>query len=338
MNNFIKGKKLFWLKAIFFAVGGVVLTFFIRKLGVDKILNTIIDLKFYAIPLIINSFIWYLLYTSAWRNYFVNLKHQISFIHMLKIKICGESVNIMTPLNFMAGDPVRAYLLNHPLGHSTKFSSIIVDRLLHITATFSFVLVGILLTFTEEAVPPAVRWVLLAFYSVLLGLIGFVVYELVAGHGIRRIHKLLSFLRLTRRFPQLEDSLGLIGEELKSFAGGRKIYFLYAYIFHLLGRTLGAVEVAIIFHYLTGDTHFLLSVILATLTSVAFFVFSFIPGGIGIVESMYAGFFYYHKLDPALGVSMQLIRRLRALFWLGVGLVLMNLAKKPPSSEDLQRT
>jgi hypothetical protein len=113
-------------------------------------------------------------------------------------------------------------------------------------------------------------------------------------------------------------------DELAGFSGGSLPSLLYSFICHFSGRVLGAVEIAIIFMYLDGSPHFSLSVLLASLTAVFHFIFAFFPGAIGIIETFYAGFFYYHGLNPALGFSMQLIRRLRSLFWVVLGIFLLQ--------------
>ena len=104
--------------------------------------------------------------------------------------------------------------------------------------------------------------------------------------------------------------------------------FAKALGYHFIGRILGVVEISIIFTYLTGQPYPLLSLMLATLTSALNFVFAFIPGALGILESFYAGFFYFYGQKPSLGVAMQLIRRLRALFWICVGVILLNREKR----------
>lgn len=310
-------------------LGAVFLFCWIAHLGPEKIFRSILEVKWWFLAVLANSFIWYLSYTAAWRSYFSNLIHQIPFLHLLRIKICGEAVNLMTPVGFIAGDPVRFLLLEKQLGPSTRLGSVIVDRILHSLATVTFVLTGLfVVSFQTTNLSPAVRQGLFVVYFVLVSFLAFIVLELVKGNGLKLFHPLLMKLGLAKRFPKLEENLSDLNSELSGFAGGRLLPFIKSFLFHFAGRVLGAVEIAIIFICLSGSPHFISSVILASLTSVINFIFSFIPGGLGIVESLYGGFFYLHGFDVAAGVSMQLIRRLRALFWIGVGLVALNLRRK----------
>ena len=66
---------------------------------------------------------------------------------------------------------------------------------------------------------------------------------------------------------------------------------------------------------------------LASLTILINMAFVFIPGSIGVMEGGYGALFYLLKLDPAYGVSIQLIRRIRALFYVFIGFVIIAIYK-----------
>ncbi|MDO8518740.1 MAG: flippase-like domain-containing protein [Deltaproteobacteria bacterium] len=322
-------KKMTIAKGVGLTFGAAFLVYWVGKLGPMTILNRILDLKAWSLAILANSFLWVLCYTTAWRAYFSNLTHKIPFFRLMKIKICGEAVNVMTPLNFMAGDPVRILLLEKQLGHHTRMGSVIVDRILHSLASVSFVLTGITIVFwTTELIPPVTQRILLGVYVIVVSFLGFVVIELVRGKGIKVFHPWLARLGISKRYPKFEEHLALLDVELSGFAGGRVSLFFEALTLHFMGRILGVVEIIIIFTYLTGHPYPLLALMLTALTSAINFVFAFIPGVLGVMESFYAGFFYFYGLDPSLGVTMQLIRRLRSAFWMGIGIFLLSRHKK----------
>lgn len=321
-------KKWKIARTIGLILGLVFFSYWLGKIGPMVILNYVLELKWWALALFLNSFLWYLLYTEAWRNYFANLTHNIPFFHLLKIKICGEAVNLMTPLGFVAGDPVRVLMLQKQLGQSARSGSVLVDRTLHTLASVLFVFTGLLITFTQGLeIPALLRWSLLGGYFLLVLLVAFFTMALFKGRGVKIVHSLLVKLGLEKRLVKFEVWISDLNEELSSFSGGNKGPFVAAFFYHFGGRILGAVEISLIFLYLVGEPQFIFSIILASLTSIIHLLFTFVPGAIGILESMYGGFFYFYGLSPDLGISMQIIRRIRALFWIGVGLILIN-AKK----------
>jgi uncharacterized membrane protein YbhN (UPF0104 family) len=153
------------IKAIGLALGLAFLVYWLNKLGPRQVLNVTLDLKWWAFPLLANSFLWNLLYTSAWKQYFSNLKRHIPFLPLLKVKLCGEAVNLVTPMGFVAGDPVRIMLLKKYLGGESPLGSVVVDRLIHSLATTFFILTGLFLVSPEAmGVSDSTRWIFFSFY------------------------------------------------------------------------------------------------------------------------------------------------------------------------------
>lgn len=306
-------------------LGLACLGYWINRLGIGVILHVIYDLKWYALLLLVNSFGWYLCYTNAWRMYFSNLSHSISFKRLLRIRICGEAITLMTPLGFVAGDPVRIALLEKILGVGTSMGSVIVDRLIHILASFIFIFTGILLTFQQVLpVTGVFRYIFLGVYFLLMSLILTMLINLLRGKKLTLLHFLLHHLRINKKYPQVEAGFHEFYQELKLLKKGRVSYFISSLIYHFIGRLLGATEISIIFYFLIGDPQWGLSVILASLTAVIHFMIPVVPGGVGVIESFYGFFFKYLHYPIELGITMQLIRRIRTLLWVGIGVFLLN--------------
>lgn len=321
--NLLHKKKI--LPFIGLVLGLACLIYWINRLGVTVIFHTLSDLKWHAFLLFFNSFAWYLFYTQAWKMYFSNLSHSISFKKLLRIRICGEAITLMTPLGFVAGDPVRVALLEKIMGPGTRMGSVIVDRLIHILASFIFIFTGILLTFNQVLpVTEVFRYIFLGVYFLLMTLIFSMIINLLGGEKLTIIHFLLHHLRISKKFPQIEAGFHEFYQELKLFKKGRISYFILSLIYHFIGRALGATEIAIIFYFLIGNPQWELSVILASLTAVIHFMVPIVPGGVGVIESFYGFFFKYLGYPMELGIVMQLIRRIRTLFWVGIGVFLLQ--------------
>ena len=323
-------------------VGAGFLAYWIGKIGPLLILDNLIHLKWWSVAVLANSFLWYVCYTKAWKNYFSGLSHSMPFRHLLRIRICGEAVALSTPLGFMAGDPVRITLLQKQLGPETRMESVVIDRALHTLAQLVFVLTGILVTCAQSVpIGAFLRWGLVGMYVALISAIAFFTVELLKGKAVKIVHSLLTRLHLVRWLPRLEGwvaelDVGFSALGHSPFGGGKppsgKPFALFSsFLYHFTGRILGAVEISLIFLYLDGRPHWILAIILASFTAIVNLLFTFIPGALGVLESMYGGFFYFYGLDPAVGVSMQLIRRLRALFWIAVGLWLLRRQHQPQS-------
>lgn len=286
-------------------------------------------LGFFALAVVANSLGWMALYTMAWRELFIGSEKNIAFFHLLRVKICGESVNLATPAGFVGGDPVRVLLLKGSLGATDRLRSVVVDRLLHIFATFVFCSFGTALVFFPDVVLP--RWLAtmgvagVVFYSLMSLLVLFVLLRLLQGKGLGIVGKILEITGVMKKFPSFRNFFDTLQADLIPYAHQKRGVLLRSFAGHFMGRILGALENAIIIYAMLGTFDVVLAIILATFTSFFLLVFGFIPGGIGVIEEMYAIFFAAFGADPAVGFAVQVVRRLRAVFWVIIGFFMIDI-------------
>lgn len=316
------GKQSRLIKIIFFLLGAALLVFWITQLGFKNILDTLAGLRLWALALLGISLLWNLLYSMGWS---LLIKNNKDFFRLLRIKIMSEAVALMTPFNFALGDPVRYFLIKSD-NNETHGSAIIADRFIHTLASLFHILVGLIALFIlYDGIPRSISAVLVFIYFLLFFLIAKACHLAFQGEDIF-LKKLLEWKLLNRLifFQKLKNRF------LKSVAGLKGIKFSYpSFLLHWLGRVLGTIEIGFIFWYLYGSPHWLISLILSSLTSVVHLFFSFIPGALGLVEGLYAAFFMLNGLSPQTGLAMQMIRRTRFLFWVLIGYLLFYLEGRP---------
>jgi uncharacterized protein (TIRG00374 family) len=312
------------------AIVGLVAAFVVfRNVEFHAVLRAIMGAGPGLVWVLVNSFAWYLLYTRAWQSYFANLTHNIPFLHLLKIKFCGESVNLITPMSFMLGDPVRIYMLSRYVGRGSRLGSVLVDRLLHVVATTFFVWsgLGLAVFLPGPDLPREVLGVVFGVYSALMMVFIWVLTDLGKGRGLLRILGLIKrFLPAKFREKAIVFTTE-IHEDIGRFSGRNMLALAKPFAFHVTGRFLGGVEIAILMYLLLGRFDLMQAVQLAALTSAGHLIFSFVPGGIGVIESLYAYYFSHAGADAETGIGLQLIRRLRAFFWVLFGLVVFLVSK-----------
>jgi len=313
------------------AIGSAVIALWIRKIGMQSIVIYLKQLNWRFCFILINAFVWYILYTLAWEKYFSaeELKSNI-FSRLLRIKIVGEAINLITPLGFVAGDSVRLSYTRKFVPGTSGCGSIIVDRTIHLLATMLVVCFGMMVLFIKlPDIPVSLRiasGVILA-----TGLIGvfFLIWSQRKGHLAQRLAFLNRVKWIDRRFPHLHLQLEKVDASTNAFFSDRPNAFWQALAYHLGGRILGITEIGLILYFLSGKLEFSLAIILAVLTASANFIFSFVPGGLGVLESMYGLVFVFFHADPSLGLSVQIVRRMRALFWITIGVSIMGHVHRP---------
>jgi uncharacterized membrane protein YbhN (UPF0104 family) len=314
------------LRVVAFLIGIIIFVYTIYKFGGVRLIATnLAEMRYYYGLIALNSFVWMLFYTGAWQQMFRGLKEKISFSKLFRIKLCGEGVNFMTPLGFMAGDPIRLLLLKKHFGPEARLRSVVVDRTLHSLAAQYFNIIGLSLIFTQTIAFPL--WMLISLlilYIFICAILTILIVRMTTGKGFGIFEKLFIWIKLEKRFPKAHDLLCELRTNLNYYRDRPKYPFFVAFTYHFIGRFLMAVEIMIACYCFTSQFDLVFSVILASLTSFFAVAFGFIPGALGILETMYAQFFTLYGYPPDMGITIQIVRRMRVLFWVGIGIMLLD--------------
>ena len=75
------------LRYVFLAVGGVLLAVLIHKIGIDTILDNIVALGWWLVPIFCIGIGWYMLYTLAWRQFVGRLDGSMSLWELFRVKV-----------------------------------------------------------------------------------------------------------------------------------------------------------------------------------------------------------------------------------------------------------
>lgn len=306
---------------------GVLFFFYtVRRFGgFHVVFSHLFQVRYFYFLVGLNSLAWMLLYTEGWYQLFAGMRDKFHFFSLLKVKISGEGVNFMTPLGFIAGDPIRVLLLKKLIGPDARLRSVVIDRLMHSFSAQFFCLMGMLLVFYQQInFPFWLHILILGTYVFLCVFFTFMLWSMITGRGLDWFSFFFRLLNIPKRLPGVADMLFELRDDLAYYRDRPKHPFVISFFLHFLGRVLGAVEIMIILYALGGGMHFGFAVIMASLTSFFGIVFGFIPGALGVLEKLYAEFFLLYGLGPDMGVSVQLVRRVRILFWIFVGILILD--------------
>lgn len=295
--------------------------------GFHVVLAELLKLPLQAYVFVIgNSLLWTLSYTKAWKYLMTEQSGRIRFFSLFKVKASGEAVNLMTPAGFIVGDPVRVLLLKKYVGgEHARLRSVVVDRALHSLAAQFFCFLGLLLIFTQDVdFPIWLNCLLLGIYLVAFLGIGSLILNMLNGRGLGFFEPLFRQFKIERRLPGFYDKIETLRRELLFYVDKPKLPFLFSFLYHFAGRVLGAVELSVALYYLVGDFSWIFSIILTALTSFVSVIGGFIPGAMGFLEILYASFAKLYGYDPAMGLTIQIVRRLRIFFWIAVGILILD--------------
>lgn len=321
------------LRLIFLCVGVFILAGTVQKIGWASIQTQLLRLGWAFLPILSVGFFWTIAYTLAWKQIIKYQENNIPFAALFRAKIAGEAINTIQPANFLGGDPMRVYLLRKASNITCLAASVAVDRTVNSIAIVGVIFVGALIAFvTLHGLPPQVVFGAPIFLIVSSGLILFFLFHQHRGlfsSILRLAQKLRLFRHLAEKhLPHAQE----VDEKVLKLYQQSPAAFWEGLFFHIVGRVLGIVEVYLIGKAITPEFSFLIALFLATLSPIINMAFTFIPGALGVMEGAYSAALYLLGLNPAIGFTIQIVKRIRSLLWVGLGLLFISFSKSAPAS------
>ena len=118
----------------------------------------------------------------------------------------------------------------------------------------------------------------------------------------------------------------------------KKRFFLVLF-FHSIGWLLGACETYIILRALEAYINFPVAFLITSLTVIINSLFFFMPSNIGVLEGGQVFLLTTLGLNPAIGLSLGIAKRMRKTFWIFVGwLFLTYLSRQALEGELRERS
>ena len=108
--------------------------------------------------------------------------------------------------------------------------------------------------------------------------------------------------------------------------------------FHSLGWLLGACETFVILRALGANIDFAVAFLITSLTVIINSLFFFMPSSIGVMEGGQVFLLATLGLNPAIGLSLGIVKRMRKIFWISVGRLFLTHLSKGTLQRDIFET
>jgi putative membrane protein len=278
----------------------------------------------WAFPLIFIPYcVVYLCDTFGWKLAF-GPSLAVPYPTLFFTRIAGEAINNITPLAYLGGEPVKAHILTRfhiPMVEGMAAS--IIAKLLISIAQFLFVILGGILAMSSLAERPDILWPLVVV------IIGVGMFLAGLSYGLRAglfslLYRLLDRWKLTSSFlERWREHLRQLDETIVRFYQRYPFYLLSSLGIHFVGWVIGAFEVFAIFYAVGLPISFAEALAIEALASVIKGLAFFIPGGLGAQEGGNVLIFALFGFSSSLGFTFSLVRRLRELLWITLGLLVL---------------
>ena len=257
--------------------------------------------------------------TLGWRYAFVY--DRVPFLRLVAARIAGEAVNVMTAVAPIGGDAVKVWFLRPHVPYQESIASVIVAKTTITLSQALFLLIGVMAAVALAVDARLVRAMLWLLLVELIGAGGFLAVQ-VAG-SVSRGARLLSRVKKLDALAGAEN----LDRTLQSFYRREWQRFALSVGFHLLGWLMGALETWLFLRVLQIPASLTTALVIETLGSAVRFATFFVPGSLGALEGANTAAFAALGLGAPAGLAFSLLRRLRQVVWIGLGVLVFLLAR-----------
>jgi phosphatidylglycerophosphate synthase len=279
------------------------------------------------------SGLWHLARTWAWAWCFPRPR-QVSFLRLARVRLSAEAFSYLT-LRGIAGEPLKVVLLADRVDARQATAAVALERLAYLVGTT--VIVGIGAIAAIVMLPLTRGWFrVFRGFAIAAGVLTTLTVIVIAGKG-DYVQALLK--RLDRAFNSTVAD-GRVGRfviaverQMLELVRGNPMRLLVLITATLLSYAFMALEAWVIMRATGLPVTPIAALAVETFSRVASFASSFIPANLGALEASSLAAASAVGLVSG-GAALALARRLRGLFWAGVGLAIYPRGSRPAIRSD----
>ena len=312
----------------------------IQRAGPAKLLASMVALGWGLALVIAWGGVAHILKTWAWRLTLLDGKHQVSFARMLGLRLSSEAVGQFGGLAQLFGEGLRVSLLGPAIPLSNGIASVTIDRAFFVVSAAVVSFVGLSAVLMVLPLPHKLILYAIVFACLLLG---FVLLSAIAIRNrwplFSRTGEVLGRIRYLK--PLIDRKRALIHsveETLFDFYHRTPKAFWASLLLNLACHAAAIVEVYLIVWLMGTKLTLFGALAIEALTKLVNIAGTFNPGNIGTYEGGNMLIAKMFGLTAAAGLTLAFARRLRALFWTGVGILCLIGLSKRTKREKINET
>ena len=307
-------------KFIYLIIGIALLVFIFNKVDFNSFLNELNKLRFSFITILVIYLMGFVLDTYSWKLCIENLiNKKLKFHKIFKIRIIGEAFNYI--LFQVGGEPVKAFLLKNKFNikYKSSIGSLILAKTLILFALIIFCFIGLICIFYTNKFGANFEKASLIGFSLFTTLI--ILFFIIQRYKLTtKIHKIFKH-KLSQKFNLFFKHLQETEHKISEFYKKTKKVFFKILFFNLCNWFIGALELYVIFILLNQKISFFEAVAIETLVQLVRAMLFFIPSNLGTQEGVFVIAVNILKDSTPLGLAVAIIRRLREVIWISIGVI-----------------
>ena len=274
--------------------------------------------------LIVLSGARHVLRTLAWHKCLGPDGRRPGLLDLFGLRLMGEAFNSLTPAGPLVGETAKVWAASRRMPAQSSISSVVIENLIYYLAAVLFMLSAVVLVLLELAPTHRFRWLAAGL------LICCLASMLAAARSVRRrvslVRGLLDGLRSwgfkCALLEPYEHDLCAMEMEIYDFFMTRRALFLGLLALEFATNFTGIGEAYLVLKATTAHTSVLAAYLVESTNRAVQLLFAFVPLGLGVDEGLAATTLRTLGYNASEGISLAIIRKIRTVFWVALGLLL----------------
>ncbi len=314
-------------KYIFLAAGVVILAVLFKTFGATSTVDHMKSLGWYFAPVVLIHIISNGGMALAWGLFLPCPKGLGNSLRLFAARVAGDATASINALGAVAGEPIKALYVRDIVPLKTGLASVVLDRTIHSISAILIFLTGIITALFVLDLPVLFSVISLAAMAGAMALMALILHQQKKGFLAFFVSKLPRRLRDKLLTDSRREKIKMLDEELGLLLKGknRRRFIVSLLIHYFITLTVSTFEIYLIvkFSGAAGNFNILHAMFVYIFGFILTSAMFFMPANLGSSEGSYSLALSMLGYDPALGLSLGIIRRLRTFVWSGVGILLL---------------
>lgn len=283
---------------------------------------------------LIASGVWHLARTWAWAWCFPR-DARVSFLRLARVRLAAEAFSYLT-LRGIAGEPLKVVLLQQEIDPRIATAAVALERIGYMVGTTLIVGIGSLAAIAT--LPLTHTWFrVFRAFAIAAGVLALLTGFVLSGRGTyltALVERLDGICRTSMASGRVGRFAAAVERQLLDLVRGNPLRLAVLTVATLIAYASMAIEAWIIMRAANVPISFVGALAVETFSRVASFASAFIPANLGALEASSLAAVTAIGAASA-GAPLALARRLRGLFWAGVGLAIYPRGRRPAVTTNI---
>ena len=310
-----------WSRVAAALIGLLLLAHLVRRAGPAQLWQGIASVGWGLVPVIVLAGLAQAVRTWAWRLTLPDARHRPSFGRMFGLRLASEAAGQVGVFGQVFGDTWRVAGLGADLPIATRIASVALDRALYTLSSTIVTIAGVVALALALPLPGKIGLYAKVFGFVLVAIVSLAViavrrrWRLISGPAAALAH----IGRIRHWVESKREAIQSVEDRLLDFFHHSPGAFRKNLALQMAGQVAAVLEVYLVLRMMGHAAGLSSALAIEGLTKLVNVIGMINPGNTGTFEGGNMLFAKLVGFTGTAGLTLALIRRVRALFWTAVG-------------------